>query len=275
MNRIIMCDIDGVLNNPQYLLSTPQRTSLDALDPQKIALLSQLCTRTKAKVVLTSSWRDDLKAREYLKRCGIPIIGATPHGRDRGQEIHRWILDKKFEGDYVILDDECSELNHTQRTRLVYTREGQRVGLEWKHIIFAEALFRRESLDSKASMEFIDAILSYIENDWLRVMWNIHQRDCSEINPWRNTGNIKGYKNNTFEVHAYDWNWDLDDNPNQPEPVNFRWRDLDITWYKYCGRGLETNRSVTHDELALMLKECLESLREEEKKHDEFYDTWH
>lgn len=270
MNRIIFCDYDSVLNDPLYLSSTPQKKPLNALDPHKIILLSHLCTRTKAKIVLTSTWRDNLDARQYLKRYGVPIIGATPHGRDRGQEIHRWILDKQFKGDYVILDDECSELNSTQMKHLVCIREGDSVGLKWKHILFAEALFRKDDFQSKASEEFIGWILRCIEEDWLRVMWNIHQEDYDAQNPFQNTGNTEGYKNDTFEVHAYDWGWDLSDNP-RPQPTNFRWKDLEITWYKWCGRGVDTNRPTTHDELAQMLKECLASLREEERKHDEFY----
>ena len=118
------------------------------------------------------------------------------------------------------------------------------------------------------SSNFLDCILTYIENDWLRVMWNIHQEEYDDQDPWRNTGNVEGYKNDTFEVHAYDWGWDYDDSNPRPQPVNFKWKDLEITWYKYCGRGLWTNRPTSHDELAEMLEECLESLR----KEDELYD---
>jgi hypothetical protein len=119
------------------------------------------------------------------------------------------------------------------------------------------------------SSHFLDCILTYIEQDWLRVMWNIHQKEYDDQNPWRNTGNVEGYKNPTFEVHAYDWGWDYDDDhPGTPQPINFKWRDLEITWYKYCGRGLWTNRPTSHDELAIMLEECLQSLQQEEKLYD-------
>ena len=119
------------------------------------------------------------------------------------------------------------------------------------------------------SYKFLDCILTYIESDWLRVMWNIHMEEYDDQNPWRNTGNVEGYKNDTFEVHAYDWGWDYDDSSNQPQPYNFKWRDLEIYWYKYCGRGLYTNRPTSPDELATMLDECLDSLRKEEKKYDD------
>ena len=270
MNRVIFLDFDGVLNDPKYLMFTERKTSLDDFDPHRVAILSNLCSRTKAKVVLTSTWRDDIDARRYLKKCGIPIIGATPHGKNRGQEIHQWIIDKKFDGQYIILDDECSDLYESQKQRLVYTREGADLGLTMKHTIFADALFRDVSPDSQADEEFLDCILEFIESEWLRVMWNIYQKEFDDENPWRNTGNVEGYKNGTFEVHAYDWGWDYDDETDKPQPVNFKWKDLEVTWYKWCGRGLSTNRPTTHDELALMLHECLESLRKEEEIHCEY-----
>ena len=277
IDRVIFADYDGVLNDPQFLIDShkikpsitidgyEKRTSLDDLDPHRIAILSNLCSRTKAKVVLTSTWRDDLKARKYLIKCGIPVIGATPHGKDRGQEIHQWILDKHFTGPYIILDDECSEFNESQLTRLVCTREGGNLGLSYKHSIFAESLFRNTA-PSLANSTFIRAILLTIKEDLDRVYWNVYQKDYEDT-PFQNTGNIEGFKTDVFEAHAYDWNWDYEDGPS-PQPVNFKWRDLEITWYKWYGRGIGTNRSVTHDELALMLEECLESLRKWEEENE-------
>lgn len=265
--RICFTDFDGVLNDPKYLMSVNRRTSISDLDPHRIALLSNLCHRTKAKVVLTSSWRDDLKVRKYLKRCGVPIIGVTPHGRDRGQEIHQWILDKKFNGSYVILDDECAELNETQKKRLIYTREGNNLGLTFKHTLFAEMLFKQGTPEIWADDDFIRAILLAIKEDLDRVWWNVYQKDYDDT-PFQNTGNVEGFKTDIFEVHAYDWGWDYDDR-DTPRPVNFKWKDLEINWYKWYGRGISTNRAVTHDELAQMLTECLESLDKWEQEHEE------
>ena len=112
----------------------------------------------------------------------------------------------------------------------------------------------------QVSDNFIDAILTYIEQDWLRVMWNIHQEEYDDRNPFRNTGAT--YENPTFKVRAYDWSEDSDGLPN------FEWRDLKIYWYKYCGRGLYLNRETTHSELAEMLEDCLKALREEENLYE-------
>ena len=277
-DKIIFLDYDGVLNDIEYLAVFHSKPGIhsgkDSLDPKLISRLRLLCSQTKAKVVLTSSWRDDLETRKYLKsHWDIPIIGATPHKHDnRGLEIRQWLIDKHFSGQYIIIDDECSDLNDEQREHLILTREYTDgfpvLGLRPKHLIWARAMFYQPTLETQADTEFINAILEAIENDWLRVMWNIHQEEYDDQNPWRNTGNVKGYKNDTFEVHAYDWSWDYDDSSDQPQPYNFKWRDLEICWYKWCGRGISTNRPTTHDELALMLKECLASLRREDNVYD-------
>ena len=104
------------------------------------------------------------------------------------------------------------------------------------------------------------------QEEWLRVTWNVYQKDLDNENPFQNTGNVDGFKTDAFEVHAYDWSWDNDDD-YKPQPFNFKWRDLKITWYKWFGRGIATNRPITHDEMALMLEECVDSLRKWENEN--------
>jgi hypothetical protein len=106
--------------------------------------------------------------------------------------------------------------------------------------------------------ELLIAALEYINIELKRVMWNINQEKYSS--PFENTGNH--YKNKIFEVYAYSW----DDTIEQP--YNFKWKDLEISWYKYLGRGISINRLATNDEINQMLNECIESLREDEKEND-------
>lgn len=268
IKRVIFVDFDGVLNDPLYLIKTGLQ---ELLDPTRVAILKCICDRTKAKVVLTSSWRDSLEGRRLLKKGGVPVIGATPHKKDnRGEEIHQWLIDKKFDGDWIIIDDEASELSEAQHARLICTREGEKLGLQKKHIGFAERLFQDYTAFPWADKTFIACILAYIQDDLLRVMYNVNQEDYDSKNPFQNTGNVEGFSTETFEVHAYDWGWNFEGDAKKPAPVNFKWRDLEIYWYKWFGRDIYTNRPVTHDELAIMLSECLESLRNYERSKDAF-----
>ena len=94
---------------------------------------------------------------------------------------------------------------------------------------------------------YVEAALEKIDAELDRVMWNIHQQEYES--PFSNSGNE--YKDDIFEVEAYDW-----DEDSQQE-YNFKWRDYKIRWYKYCGRGMEANRYISPQECAEMLDECL------------------
>lgn len=109
--------------------------------------------------------------------------------------------------------------------------------------------------------EYITALLESIESELDRVMWNINHEEYS--NPFRNTGT--SFKNDTFEVHAYDWNWDDDSR----QDVNFKCGDLEISWYKYLGRSMSKNRPITEKEMVEIYQKCIDSLRAYGKEHDE------
>ena len=68
-----------------------------------------------------------------------------------------------------------------------------------------------------------------------------------------------GFKNNTFEMREYDWQDYEEDDPNADLP-NFKYQDLEITWYKHISRGTETNKDITISEFAVILTNCLLSL---------------
>jgi len=76
------------------------------------------------------------------------------------------------------------------------------------------------------------------------------------LSPFDNTS--ESYKNQIFEAISYDWHEDYESGIIQP--YNFKWRDFEVKWYKYLGRGMECNRKISNDEIAIMLNECLESL---------------
>lgn len=105
----------------------------------------------------------------------------------------------------------------------------------------------------------LEATLLYIRDTLETVMWNIHQEEY--VSPFSNSGN--SFKCDTYSVRAYDWGWDFnipdDGSDYPPQPYNFKWRDLEVYWYKYMGRCVETNREVTPDEISEMLDECLKA----------------
>ena len=72
-------------------------------------------------------------------------------------------------------------------------------------------------------------------------------------NPFDNTGN--SFKNDVFEVQAYNWNDDIH------QDYNFKWQDVEISWYKYLGRDTTINKHLTEKEARVMYDACLASIR--------------
>ena len=70
--------------------------------------------------------------------------------------------------------------------------------------------------------------------------------------PFGNTGTK--FLNSAFAVEAYSWDED------EEQPFNFKWRDFEVSWYKYFPRGLSMNRPIGDIELDVMEKECIHSL---------------
>ena len=82
----------------------------------------------------------------------------------------------------------------------------------------------------------------------------IIREDGWNDNPFRNTGNIEGFKNDIFEVHAFDWG----DKPRFN--FNFKYKDFEVSWYKYLGRGMTMNKKIDLDFIEQMYQDCVRSL---------------
>ena len=134
--KIIFLDCDGELTYSDY-----ENEETANIDIEKVKLLKEICDKTDAKVVISSSWRgsDSYTPRIYyvlidiLTSNGIEVLGDTPHlptefednapnsissttleelphlkikyGTGRAAEIHKWISWHDVD-DFVILDDE-------------------------------------------------------------------------------------------------------------------------------------------------------------------------
>ncbi len=106
--KILFLDIDGVINN-HYSLSEQIE-----FDSRNIVLLRDICDRTGAVVVLSTSWRNMYSRYEFNAMFmvtgfpGINIIGVTPElpNQCRGVEIKAWLDEHPGWENYLILDDD-------------------------------------------------------------------------------------------------------------------------------------------------------------------------
>lgn len=133
--KVVFLDIDGVLNSNDwytYRYNTCTSKEIDdeyplkEIDPRGLMYLRTLIQETKAKIVISSSWRHNMdvkKFTELFKKLGFEeeIIDITPDfGYDpfmfaypRGCEILAWIRNfekKDHVESYVILDDDIDML---------------------------------------------------------------------------------------------------------------------------------------------------------------------
>lgn len=116
MKRIIFLDIDGVLN------TSYSRQKHKIIDEFRIAYLSEIVKLTKAKIILTSTWRYNLnhtflgfkatnnstKALLYfLKKYKIKIYDTLPDtpNDQRALDIANYVKNNKITN-FLILDDE-------------------------------------------------------------------------------------------------------------------------------------------------------------------------
>lgn len=111
--KTVFLDIDGVLNVRHW-----HEKGHSFIDEDKIRLLSDFVTETKAKVVLSTSWRevyfDDMfsstpgnviyDARQIFEKHSIPVVGHTPSLGRREAEIGVYVGDYDL-ARWVIFDD--------------------------------------------------------------------------------------------------------------------------------------------------------------------------
>lgn len=157
--KVIFLDIDGVMNCQEEMLvmlkqNPKNRSDVSLPSPTKCKLLKQLVEETGARIVLSSSWRLSLNAIQKLidlfELYNLVLSGFTcnevdskkfkntlfedikpryqhtmgdfgTYIEDRGAEIAAWLLDHPNVSNFVILDDEDSDIKSWFPNNLVKT----------------------------------------------------------------------------------------------------------------------------------------------------------
>lgn len=162
--NIIFLDIDGVLNG----YSNRTKVMMDLADKLhlrhfvqkhydifgvrtlKVLILKYIMIRTRANVVLSSSWRNcwykswdpkDSRSGALHKkffRYGITVVGITPHGYDlniknasRCEEIRDYLNKHREITNYLILDDERFNFDEELLSHMVKTSDTDEIGGAW------------------------------------------------------------------------------------------------------------------------------------------------
>jgi hypothetical protein len=107
--KVIFLDIDGVLN---CRTTKNPRDFPYFVDRRLVRRFKNLVRRTRAKVVLSSTWRIDPVGLYAARHYGIPVYSVCPDmpGKPRSAEIRAW-LSKRRVSRFVVLDDEDDDLD--------------------------------------------------------------------------------------------------------------------------------------------------------------------
>lgn len=174
--KIIFLDIDGVLNgyNRWNLLGWKIVKKINykplilfykryyqpfSIHESKVKRLAKIVHSTNAKVVMSSSWRhgwwktpyekqyDDQKLlTDLLNKYNIKVIDITPRLNTRGEEINSWLSSHNDITNFIILDDEVSDMGIFKKDkRLIKTsnvptdvmiigQANENTGLKNKHV---------------------------------------------------------------------------------------------------------------------------------------------
>ncbi len=153
--RVIFLDIDGVLNSDEYD-RTRNPNDRENIDKTRLVLLKKLVKRTRANIVLSSSWRKHwdkdesncdrigTELNEIFGEYGLKIFDKTPtlDHFDRADEIRAWLEQHGNDTiSFVILDDEFAGWGDLSE-HLVRTNYRIGRGLEKCHIKKAKKLLR-------------------------------------------------------------------------------------------------------------------------------------
>lgn len=111
--KVIFLEIDGVLNTTKDLLSYGS----PLINQNLVQILKEIVNKTKAKIVLSSSWRLDRESREIVKSAlskkRLKFISCTPCLKpkkhqswvNRCDEINHWLNSRGKINKFAIIDE--------------------------------------------------------------------------------------------------------------------------------------------------------------------------
>ena len=100
-----------------------------------------------------------------------------------------------------------------------------------------------------ACSDMLDAALTFIRHRLDTVLWNRLQKEVES--PFGNTGSR--FDTDGLSIHSYSWSDD-------DQPYNFKCGDVEVSWYKYLGRGMSANADYSPSDVSSVLSTALSIL---------------
>lgn len=110
--KVIFLDIDGVLNSHRSAVAFggmpfDAHAHRGRFDEIAVRLIGGIAEVANAKIVLSSSWRNDVNWQQIGPALGLTILDRTPSMLGpRGKEIAAWLSSNPDVEAYAIVDDD-------------------------------------------------------------------------------------------------------------------------------------------------------------------------
>src|SRR6266850_1186516 len=136
--KILLMDVDGVLNSEAWFAKGPQSDGswgLCSVDPQAVQRIKYVCKATGAKIVLSSTWRLAPNMVEYLvEHAKLEIYDMTPRidSNNRAEEIMAWLKANPYVYNFAIIDDDADAGDHPD-LKPRFVRTTWQLGMQVEH----------------------------------------------------------------------------------------------------------------------------------------------
>lgn len=105
--------------------------------------------------------------------------------------------------------------------------------------------------------EYLVSLLEGIRTRLELAGGNEYQREFDPFSDWEDAEIFnRDHGDMGFEVWPYNWDDEIE------QKYNFKFKDIEISWYKHLGRGMSMNREITKDEAIEMFDTCAANLHE-------------
>jgi len=130
---LIFLDIDGVLVDWNTIASPEYKKNRDYFRPKCVEAFNLFSEVPNCAIVVSSAWRigqttEDLQKLFMKNGVVVSVIGKTSSASikaDRGEQILSWIEENNYSGEYIVIDDEMSDITeHIASGKLVDIKDG-------------------------------------------------------------------------------------------------------------------------------------------------------
>jgi hypothetical protein len=121
----------------------------------------------------------------------------------------------------------------------------------YRNLELGNIMFNNNKNQKYDCPDWIIALLKDIKDKLDIAFWNKYQLEIPS--PFENTAGI--HEGNCFQVYAYNWS------NKKSKSYNFKYKDIEISWYKSLGRDTTINGEYSSEVIIEMYNDIIKEIR--------------